>query len=439
MRARPRPAVTLTDLKVKSLKPDPAGEYVQGDLQVPGLGVRVRPHGTKTYVVMKHLPGGKQTRITLGKVPLLYPPSEGEIGLAAARELAREAIVAVRRGIDPAAQKRGARERARAVLLAIGFAEDSFGAIAENYIALETKRLARGAEVESIIRRRLLPPWGERPAAELRRRDLTKLVDEVAATGRIQAAHKVREIANRVVNWAVDRGDLEFNLLASTSRAKGGLKRSKRDRVLSPGEIRAIWAASKIVGPPLFGELVRALLITQQRRRDVAGMERRELDLEQGLWTIPPRSPLTGAKRYKTDIDHAVPLSPAAVELLKGLPVVDPVYVFSTEPGTSFSGFSKAMRELRKLAGVEDWRLHDLRRTARTETSPLKNAAGQRVGADIAERVLGHVNGGVRGIYDRYDYLDEKREALELWAARLREIVDPPPGNVVPLRPGAAA
>ncbi len=113
--------------------------------------------------------------------------------------------------------------------------------------------------------------------------------------------------------------------------------------------------------------------------------------------------------------------------------------MFSTEAGTHFSGFSKSMRRLRRLCGFADWRIHDLRRSVRTGMSGLKTPAGHRVGADIAERVLGHVIGGVRGIYDRYAYLDEKREALELWAARIGEIVNPPPTNVVPLRPGAAA
>jgi integrase len=123
----------------------------------------------------------------------------------------------------------------------------------------------------------------------------------------------------------------------------------------------------------------------------------------------------------------------------RSLPKTDEVYVFSTEPGTHFSGFSKAMDRLRELSGSTDWTIHDLRRILRTGISGLKNAAGHRIGADIAERVLGHVIPGVRGIYDRCEYLDEKREALDLWAARLAEIVSPPPSNVIPLRPPGAA
>ena len=321
-----------------------------------------------------------------------------------------------------------------------GFEPDSFGAIASRYIAQECPRLARGKETESAIRRHLLEPWGDRQLAELRRRNLVKLLDPIVESGRTQAAHKLREVALRIVNWAVDRGELKINFIASPRRGRqrtGGLRRTKRDRVLSDAEIRAVWAACESVEAP-FGEMIRLLLLLGQRREEVAGMEWRELDLHRGLWVI-------GAARYKTRVEHAVPLPAIAVELIRQLPPkVDERYVFSTAPGTRYSGFSKSTKRLRGLSGIADWRIHDLRRTVRTGMSGLKTPAGHRIGADIAERVLGHVVGGVRGIHDRYAYLDEKREALELWAARIGEIVSPPPDdalatNVIPLRPGAAA
>jgi integrase len=429
-----RTQVNLTDLKVKHLKPDPAGEYVQGDTQMPGFGVRMRPHGTATFIVMKRLPGGTAPlRMTLGRV--------GEIGLAEARDKARQAIAAVRRGVDVNSEKRRARdavvyrrEEAQQVRAETGFDPDTFGEIAIRYIGQECARLARGGEIENIIRRSLLDAWGNRPLAELRRRDLNKLLDPIVEAGRIQAAHKLREVAVRIVNWAIERDeidDIEVNLLApprGRGKGNGALKRARRDRVLSEPEIRANWMACDLVDPPLFGVLIRLYLLLGQRRSEVAGMEWPELDLDRGLWEI-------SASRYKTRLPHVVPLPPPAVELLQELPRVDEVYVFSTEPGTHFSGFSKSMDRLRRLSGTAGWTIHDLRRTARTGMSPLKNAAGHRVGAEIAERVLGHVVGGVRGIYDRYAYLDEKREALDLWAARIGEIVSPPPpNNVIPLR-----
>jgi integrase len=429
--------VNLTDLKVRALRPDPAGTYVQGDTQVPGFGVRVRESGSKVYIVMKRRPGERTPRrITLGPV--------SEIGLTAAREAARRAIAVVHQGADPNTGKRRIREavarrrkHVEEVRAKTGFYPDTFGAFAERYIALECARLRRGDEVEAIIRRSLLGAWGNRPLAELRRRDMNAVLDPMIEAGHRQAAHKLREVAVRIVNWAIERDeidDLEVNLLAppkGRGKGSGALKRVKRDRVLTHAEIRAVWPACE--GDSPFGELLRCCLLTAQRRKEVAGMLWAELDLDRAIWEI-------GSARYKTEIVHVVPMPAAAVELIRGLPKTDNVYVFSTEPGTHFSGFSKSMDRLRRLTGTAGWTIHDLRRTARTQMSGLKNAAGHRVGADIAERVLGHVIGGVRGIYDRYDYLDEKREALELWAAALGEIVSPPPpGNVIPLRPGAAA
>ncbi|HVB18219.1 MAG TPA: integrase arm-type DNA-binding domain-containing protein [Stellaceae bacterium] len=415
----------LTDAKVRSLRPDPAGEYVQGDLSLPGFGVRVRPTGAPAYVLMKRLPGEtKPTRVTLGRVDTLT--------LAQAREAAREAAVAVKKGVDVNVEKRrdliarkAERDHAHKVEDETGYRPGTFGETAIHYFRQECASLRRGGEVEAIIRRALLPAWGDRPLDALRRRDLTAVLDPLIAAGKVQAAHKLRELAIRVVNWAVDRGDIEVNFLATASRGRkraGILRRTRRDRVLSDDEIAAVWRACDSIGQP-FGSLIRVALLTGQRREEVAGMEWAELDLDAGLWTIP-------ASRYKTGIEHAVPLPAAALDLIRSAPRVCPRFVFSTRAGTRFSGFSKGKARLDALSGVTGWRIHDLRRTLRT------GLAGLRVEPDIAERVIGHVIGGVRGVYDRHAYADEKRDALERWAAHLAGIVAPAPqpGRVVRLR-----
>jgi integrase len=248
---------------------------------------------------------------------------------------------------------------------------------------------------------------------------LTALLDPVLSAGRVQAAHKLREVAIRIVNRAIDRGDIEVNLLASPSRGRrrtGMLRRTRRDRVLSDDELRAVWVACDAVGEP-FGTMVRLLTVLGQRRDEVARMEWGELDLDSALWVIP-------AARYKTRVEHAVPLPAVAVDLIRRIRQIDDRFVLSTRPGTHFSGFSKGKEQLDSLAGVSDWRLHDLRRTVRTGFSAL------RVDPDIAERVIGHVIGGVRGVYDRHLYLAEKRDALDRWAQRVGSIVNPPPPNV---------
>lgn len=415
--------VNLTDLKVKALRPDAAGEYVQGDTQVPGFGVRVRQSGAASYIVNKRLPGEtRSTRVTIGRV--------GDMKLAVARDKAREAIGAVKAGVDLNVEKRRKRERTRRAEAATGYKPATFGEVAILYIRSECKALARGAEIEALIRKHFLPAWGERLLDDLRRRDLTAVLDPVVEAGRTQAAHKLREVAIRVLNWAVDRGDVEMNYLASASRGRrraGIIRRTRRDRVLGDDEIRAIWQACDQAGHP-FGDFVRLSLMLGQRREEIAGMEWGELALPSGeldrgaaLWVIP-------ASRYKTRIEHAVPLPRQAVDLIAGLPCADERFVFSTKVGTKISGYSKMKARLEAIAGVTGWRLHDLRRTMRT------NMAALRVDPDIAERVLGHVIAGVRGVYDRYAYIDQKREALERWAQRLQAIVEPPPPNVVELR-----
>jgi integrase len=416
-----RQPVMLTDAKVRALRPDPAGEFVQGDLAVPGFGVRVRPSGTPAYVLAKRMPGDtKPTRITIGRIT--------DISLADARDRAREAAKAVRQGVDVNAEKRREavarkteRKRIREVEAEIGYQPGTFGETAERYIRQECASLRRGAEIAAIIRRHLLPAWGDQQLEQLRRRELTVVLDPIMASGRMQAAHKLREVAIRVINWAIDRGDLDVNFLATASRGRrraGILRRTRRDRVLTNDEIRALWEACDVAGEP-FGALIRLTLLLGQRREEIAAMEWAELDLERGLWVIP-------AARYKTKIEHAVPLPALAVELIRRLPRICDRFVFSTSPGTHFSGFSKSKSRLDDLSGITTWRIHDLRRTVRT------GLAGLRVDPDVAERVIGHVIGGVRGVYDRHAYIDEKRDALERWAVHLAGIVRPPqPGRVV--------
>jgi integrase len=420
-----REPTNLTDLKVRSLRPDPAGEYIQGDTQVPGFGVRVRPSGTAAYVVMKRLPGeAKPTRVTLGRV--------GEITLQAARDRARGAAAAVREGIDVNRQKREARQERRAereaamqIRAATGYSPDTFGELATRYMARECGRLSRGAEIERTIRRELLPDLGNRRLAELRRRDLNEVVDAIVDSGRKAAAHKVREIGKRITSWAdneelIDRDPFEGG--------KNPIRREERARALSATEIAALWRAWETMGAPM-GAFMRFALLTGQRRTEIATMERSELDLEARLWSIP-------AAKAKNRLAHLVPLSELAIEVLETVPAFDDRFVFSTRPGTHISGFSKAKVRATGLSGVVDWRLHDLRRTAATRLAELG------VAHPVVSKLLNHSPRGVMGvtsIYNRYEYLEERREAMDRWARRIAEMVSPPPANVIPLHHTAAS
>ena len=203
--------------------------------------------------------------------------------------------------------------------------------------------------------------------------------------------------------------------------------------MLSDDEIRAIWP--ELANAGTFGALITTLLLTAQRRDEVAQISHKEIGSD-GIWTIP-------AERYKTKCANFVPLSKAALAVIAAQPTIDGSdYVFSSRAKTPFSGFSKSKAALdkavlaamhkqakkgAKIEPISNWTLHDLRRTAKT----LMARAGVR--PDISERVLGHVIAGVEGTYDRHSYADEKRDALEKLAKMVERILNPPPANVMML------
>ena len=188
----------------------------------------------------------------------------------------------------------------------------------------------------------------------------------------------------------------------------------------------AVWAEQAY---PV-GALQQLLLLLGQRRSEVAEMLWPEIDFKKRLWTIP-------AERTKSVREHFVPLPDAAVEILKSLPRFDDGdYVFTTSNGRRpVSGFSNAKARTDKMlvdhgTTIKDWRLHDLRRTCRTGLAELG------VAEIVSERVLNHQSTGLVKTYNLHEYLDEKREALERWAARVRDIIEPPPENVVRIQTG---
>jgi integrase len=204
-------------------------------------------------------------------------------------------------------------------------------------------------------------------------------------------------------------------------------KKLARQRILNEDEIRALWAATETLGYP-YGPLYRVLLVTGQRKSEVSEARWNEFDLDKRLWTIP-------ADRMKSDAAHEVPLSAEAITILKDLPTFrNPNYLFSTTFGAKpVNSFSKAKdcldREMLKHlpARSADWVTHDIRRTMRTGLSALP------VPDLVRELVIAHTKPGLHKVYDQHSYRQEKREALDLWAARLREIIQLPPQNVVHL------
>ena len=202
----------------------------------------------------------------------------------------------------------------------------------------------------------------------------------------------------------------------------------RRDRVLSDDEIRSVWKATG--GPGAFNAIVRALLLTGQRREEVSGLTWDELDQDLSAWTLP-------AARSKNGKPHVVPLSEEMQTLLRAQPArsKETDLVFPGERSV-FSGWSKSKARLDRRSGVPDWTLHDLRRTMATGLQKL----GVRL--EVTEAVLNHVSGsraGIVGVYQRHEWADEKRAALNAWGEHVAAIVEgrDVAENVTPFRRSA--
>lgn len=418
-----RTAKQLTDLGIKRLTKAPRGKRLELSDTTPGLVLRVTDKGTKSFAVYYRWADPetgwqKNTRLTLGDFDTL--------GIEEARGKARRIRSWVKQGIDPKVKLEAEAATERTKAEDANRALRTFGTVAENYIRRETPRLAIGRSYQRTIERELIPAWGRLPAANLRRRHLTELTDGILDDGRPAVAFRAHEIAKRIFSWALDRGDVEAHPFAGM---RPPIKKQARARVLDDDELRALWGAWETVGYP-FGALQRLLLLTGQRRAEVAEMSWSELDLEAATWVIP-------ADRSKSRREHVVPLSTTALDLLEALPRFEEGdFVFTSRAGERpVSGFSKAKELATRESRVTGWRHHDLRRTCRTRLAALG------VPEIVAERVLNHVPAGLSRVYNVHDYEAEKAEALEAWADALRLIVNPP-AKVVRLRqtdrPGAA-
>jgi integrase len=240
-------------------------------------------------------------------------------------------------------------------------------------------------------------------------------------------ADRTLAYVRKAFNWQMVQDD-DFKSPIVRGMAKTKPAERSRKRVLADDEIRDLWTAlDKFQGPACYPKYVKSLLLAMTRRNESSDMHVDELDGD--LWTIP-------AERYKNKRDHVIPITPALRALMGDEPKG---FVFSTTEGEKpFSGFSKAKKELDRLVGeirkeagrppMKQWQLHDLRRTGRSLMSRAK------VDSDHAERCMGHVIGGVRETYDRYEYLEEKKAAFEALAGMVAMILNPPANNIVALR-----
>jgi len=282
--------------------------------------------------------------------------------------------------------------------------------------------------------------WRGRPIAGISRRDVIDLVDGIIARGVGIQANRTLARLRALFNWAVEKDRISAS---PADRLKLPIKERARNRVLTDEEIRWFWQPCGEIGWP-FGPLFLLLLLTAQRRDEVGGMRWSEVDVDKQIWTLP-------RQRAKGDREHEVHLSDAAVDVLRSLPRIasnsigQDGLVFTTNGRTSVSGFGNAKRRLdlimaearRQSLGlsertkIPDWRLHDLRRTAATGMARLNFPP------HVVDKVLNHVSVTIRGVaavYNRFEYLEERRDALEGWGRYIGTIVTPTEANIVAMR-----
>ena len=390
-------AKKLTDIAIRNLKATAARREIP-DGGCAGLYVVVQPSGHRSYAV-RYRADGRSRKLTL----------PGGLSLAAARKAAGDALLAVTQGKDPAAAKRQHRQDA---------SKGTLAAVAARYLELEGPKLRSAAWRTSILDRLVLPQLGKRPVTDIRRSDVVRLLDHIEQNNGPVAADRALAVLSKVFNWYAVRDDNFKSPLVRGMHRTNGRERA-RSRVLTDDELRRLWTASQDAGP--FGAFVRFLLLTAARRNEAACMTWAEVTGAD--WTLP-------ASRNKAKVDLLRPLSEDAQRILEGQPrYVGCPFVFTLNGHTAVSDFHRQKAALDAKAGVTGWRIHDLRRTARS----LMSRAGVLDGH--AERCLGHVVGTVvAATYNRHSYATEKNRAYETLASLLVRIVSGRSADVVSLR-----
>jgi integrase len=430
----------LTAPTIKNLKPpapDPTGKrngrrFVM-DAEVSGFGVKITETGSKSYVLIKRYPGSKH-------------PAPRQLGscdaltLEEAREKAREWIKLIARGIDPADHERELQ------LAASRRRENSFAAVFEDFTKEKLAGERQGVHVERDMRRECVAIWNKLPLAEITTEDVLHVVRNVKQRSPSHARLLLGYV-RRFFDWAIEQHayDIKINPCAQLKPARIVGEKRSRDRVLTDEELFAFWRVTRRMGYP-FGPLYRLLLLTGLRLNEVADARWSEFDLRSGIWIIPAAR-MKGKDGRSTD--HAVPLTLEIKSILESLPrFKSGDFMFSGSFGKKSIWVSdrvkkrldadmlRVLRAMARRRGEDPRQVtlphfvnHDLRRSLRTGLSKL------RIDRDIRESVLAHARRGIEGVYDRHDYLAEKKDALERWAAYVQSLATPEaPTNVVRLR-----
>lgn len=385
------------------------GDLWVWDTEVKGFGVRARPGGRKSYVI-EYRPGSggrvaPKKRYTIGRHGSPWTPD-------AARRKAIEILGDVIKGEDPLKARNDARRPD----------EDTVGHHVRQYLQGSVRRTQKSwKETERILMREFVPVLESARLASVSKRDVAQLVEHIARRAPVQAERAFSHI-RRFFNWCVEQGLLEANPVSGLRQVSAS---AEREHVLSDFELAMVWRAVDTCGP-LWAAAFKLLILTAQRKSEVLEMEFAELNIAEKIWRIPGR-------RTKNGRTHEVPLTEQMLKIIGEIPRIEgSSFVFSTSGLRPLSAQSRVKRSLdtRVLQivacssdvpdrTVRPWTIHDLRRTATTGMARLG------VPPHVADAILNHKGAGVTGvaaIYNRYSYMSERRDALEIWGKHVQAL-----------------
>ena len=377
----------LTDAAVTALTvPKDRSEIIAFDDSLPGFGVRVRRGGSRRFIFQYKL-NGTNRRVTFK-----------EANVKRARAAAQILAAKVTLGSDPALEKEAAHDAAG----------DTFGKCLIRYLGRPQGR--RRERTLQEIRRHLERNLAPLHRLHIKKIDRRRVADELARVtvenGAVQS-NRTRSSLSAFLNWCIGEGYIDVNHATQTNKHE----EIARSRVLSDAELRTIWQGVPEQGD--YRDLIRLLILTGQRLREIANLAWHEVELDKSIITLPP-------SRTKNGRPHVVPLSAPALEILKGRARENGRELVFGTGVRGFSGFSRAKRQLDERAKLKaPWVIHDIRRSVATGLARL-------VQPHIVECVLGHVGGfkaGIASTYNLHAYEDEKRHALDLWGKHISGLV----------------
>ena len=388
--------------------PADKSDHIVFDEELSGFGLRYRD-GRKTWIYQYAFGSGESRvnrRLSIGEYPALRPEK--------ARSIAEDHYGDVRRGIDPAVEKKKKRDEAR----------HTFGRLVSSYLEFKRSELRDRSYVEQ---ERYLERYARAlhglPATAVDRKRIADLLDGIARHSGAVSANRARTTLSALFTWAMRKGLHDNNPVIATETRK----EKSRHRVLTDPELSTVWNA---VGEGDYGDILKLLILTGQRASEIADLRWSEIDFDEDLISLPP-------DRTKNGRPHEVPMSGAVREILhRRTRSQNRDFVFGSGAG-GFSGWSKAKERLDKQIAdklgkpLPHWTAHDLRRTAATRMVDLGE------GPHVVEAVLNHVSGhraGVAGIYNRSLYKAEKAQALSRWATHVLAIAKGTKSNVTPIR-----